>query len=374
MKIALARAKYNPFGGAERFLNAAAAALAANGAAPTILTRDWPTTAPQGGVAIAHRIVDPRHLTKAGRERGFARAVQRIAKSGEFDLVQSYERIPDVDIYHAVDGVHAEWLAQRARVQGRAGRLGVRINPHHRAVLELEAGMYASRRLRAVICISELVKRNVVERYGVVPERCHVIYGDIDSEKFHPGLKAEHRARVRAELGLPAAAPVVVFVGSGFVRKGVEGFLRTLAKVPDAHGIVVGHDKALARFRRLAAALGLGRRVVFTGGAGDVRPFYGAADAYLMPTLYEPFGLAYGEAMACALPVIVSTRAGAADWIAHGVNGFVADPLDIDAMVQALRAALADPSIGARARQSVLPFTAQATAAKYLALYRELLG
>lgn len=370
MKIALVRARYNPFGGAERFLNSAAAAIAVSGAAPTLLTRAWP----ESGGQIQHRIVDPSHLTKAGRETGFARAVQAIIAAKDYDLVQSYERIPGVDIYHAVDGVHAEWLHQRRRVQGALGRWGVALNPHHRAVLGLERGMYASPNLKAVICISELVKNNVMTRYGVDAAKCHVVYGDIDAEKFHPGLRAEHRQSMRAKLGIPETAPVAIFVGSGFVRKGVDAFLRTLARVEGAHGIVVGHDKALPRFRRLAAQLGLGSRVTFTGGISDVRPYYGASDLYLMPTLYEPFGLVYGEAMACGLPAIVSTQAGAADWIKEGDNGFVVDPLDISANAAAMEKALADPTMGRRAREAVLPHSREATAARYLALYRQLLG
>lgn len=372
MKIALVRARYNPFGGAERFLNSAAEAIAANGATPTIVTRAWPETG--GGSRIAHRILNPRHFTKAQRETGFASAVQGVIAEKAFDLVQSYERIPGVDIYHAVDGVHAEWLHQRRRVQGALGKFGVAANPHHRAVLRLEAGMYASPNLKAVICISELVKRNVIERYGVDAGKCHVVYGDIDTEKFHPGLRDEHCTAMRTKLGIPADAPVAIFVGSGFVRKGVAAFLQVLAKLDNAHGIVVGHDKALPRFRRLAAQLGLGKRVTFTGGTSDVRPYYSVADVYFMPTLYEPFGLVYGEAMACGLPAIVSTQAGAADWIREGDNGFVVDPLDLDAMAAALRKALADPAMGSRARDTVVPYSREATAANYLALYRQLLG
>ena len=57
-----------------------------------------------------------------------------------------------------------------------------------------------------------------------------------------------------------------------------------------------------------------------------------------MPTLYEPFGLVFGEAMACGLPAITSPQAGAADWIEDGTNGFIVDPLDIDGLARAVEA------------------------------------
>ena len=93
-----------------------------------------------------------------------------------------------------------------------------------------------------------------------------------------------------------------------------------------------------------------------------------------MPTLYEPFGLVFGEAMACGLPVVASRQSGAADWIEHGVDSFVVDALDTAAITQSIEAALADPAMGARARANVLPHTAAATGAQYAALYRRLLG
>ncbi len=135
MKLALIRARYDPFGGAERFLNSAAEAMVTEGISPTIITRAWPQSA---NAAIAHKIVDPHYLTTAGRARGFARAACALLQTEKFDLVQSYERLACCDVFHAVDGVHAEWLAQRMRVQSPVKKFGVRINPHHRYLLEAE--------------------------------------------------------------------------------------------------------------------------------------------------------------------------------------------------------------------------------------------
>ena len=371
MKIAFVRAKYSPFGGAERFLNSAAESVVAQGASPTIVTRAWP---PSAGQAIPHRIVNPGYLTSAGRDRGFARAACAMLAAEGFDLVQSYERIACCDVFHAVDGVHAEWLQQRRRVQSHFQRFGVRINPHHRHVLQAERAMYNSPRLKAVICISKMVKRNVMQHYGVSDEQLHVIYGSIDCTTFHPGLRAVHRAALRNQHAIPDSAPVALFVGSGFERKGVAGFLSTIDKVDGLFGMVVGHDKHIARYRAAADRLGLAGRVIFTGGISDVRAYYAASDVFLMPTLYEPFGLVFGEAMACGLPVITSPQAGAADWIEHGVNGYVVDPLDAAAMANAIHAALNTPGIGALARQTVLPYNQAATNARYAELYQSLLG
>ena len=371
MKLALIRARYDPFGGAERFLNSAADSLVAQGASPTIITRAWPQSA---GAAIAHKIVNPRFVTSAGRDRGFARAACELLQTEKFDLVQSYERLACCDVFHAVDGVHAEWLAQRKRVQSPLKQFGVRINPHHRYVLDAERRMYHSPKLRAVICISRMVKQDVLRHYHIAPEKLHVIYGSIDTEMFHPRLRDQHRHDLRKQLGIAVDVPVAIYVGSGFERKGVAGFLTSVARVPGLNAIVVGRDKRMAHYQALANSIGLTNRVIFTGGISDVRPYYAASDVFVMPTLYEPFGLVFGEAMACGLPVVASSQSGAADWIEHGVDGFVVDALDTMAIKYSIEAALADPAIGKRARAKVLPHTQAATSAQYASLYRHLLA
>ena len=371
MKLALIRAKYDPFGGAERFLNSAAEALVAQGASPTIITRAWPQSA---NAAISHRIVNPRYFTSAGRDRGFAAGVVELLRTQQFDLVQSYERFAGCDVFHAVDGVHAEWLAQRKRVQSPLKQFGVRINPHHRYLLNAEREMYHSPKLRAVICISQMVKQDVLRHYDIAPEKLHVIYGSIDAETFHPRLRDEHRQTLRKQLKIPQDAPIAIYVGSGFERKGVIGFLLSVAEVEGLGAIIVGRDKRMFHYQAFADSIGLTDRVIFTGGINDVRPYYAASDVFVMPTLYEPFGLVFGEAMACGLPVVASRQSGAADWISHGVDGFVVDALDTSAIAQSIEAALADPAMGMRARAKVLPHTPAATGAQYAALYRQLLA
>jgi UDP-glucose:(heptosyl)LPS alpha-1,3-glucosyltransferase len=277
-------------------------------------------------------------------------------------------------VFHAVEGVHAEWLFQRRRIQSAVERFGVAINPHHRYVLHAERRMFESPRLRAVICVSQMVKREIAARFSIPDDRLSIIYGGIDCTYFHAGLRDLHRQPTRAHLGIPVDASVALFVGSGFARKGVAAYLDTLARIDGLYGIVVGHDKHIDRYRQRAAQLGLEKRVIFTGGIKDVRPYYGASDIFLMPTVYEPFGLTFGEAMACGLPVVASTKAGAADWITEGVSGFVVDPADVSALVSAVNQALARPGMGVAGRAAVMPYTPARITADYAAFYRDLLS
>jgi UDP-glucose:(heptosyl)LPS alpha-1,3-glucosyltransferase len=379
LSVALIRAKYNPYGGAERFVQTAVAALAAQRVTLTVLTRDWPSGTNNDA---SHVILNPRYFTRTGRERSFANAVRAHLETQHYDLVQSHERIVGCDVFRAGDGVHAAWLAARARVTDGIKRLGVAINPHHRYLLKTEKDMFASPSLRAVICNSSMVKVDILRHFAIDETKLRVILTGVDSDKFHPALRETLRDATRKLLRIPKTAPVVLFVGSGFERKGLVGFLTGLAELNDdsvdrkraVHGVVVGHDKHSLRYQAFADQLGLSDRVRFVGGVDDVRPYYATADVFALPTLYDPMPNACLEAMACGLPCITSTGSGAAELISNGVEGFVTDALDTPAIAEAMRNALADANMGARARHRVLPHTPASMAAQYVALYRELLG
>lgn len=372
LKIALVRQRYTPFGGAERFVANAVRALRAEGAALTIVTRHWP-----GGEEFSPLICNPFYLGSLWRDWSFARCVCRSLANKNFDLVQSHERIPCCDIYRAGDGVHREWLAQRRRMLGPLARLGIALNPFHRHVLAAEKKLFASPQLKAVICNSNMVKEEIQRHFGLPEEKLHVIYSGVDQDIFHPGLRELHRSAVLAQYNIPADATVFLFVGSGFERKGLATALRALANLPtSAHLLVVGKDKKLEQFRRLANQLGIETRTRFLGGQENVQLFYGAADAFVLPTLYDPFPNAALEAFACGLPVITSSKSGAAELIREGKNGFVRDALDVTEFVAAMRQiteqGIAPYSVPAR--NTVAALTPSAMSGRLFDLYRSLLN
>lgn len=371
MKIALVRQRYTAFGGAERFVSRALQALQAQGAQVTIVTRQW-----EAGGEISTLQCDPFYLGNLWRDRGFARGVCRLLAQQEFDLVQSHERIPCCDIYRAGDGVHREWLHQRHRVLGLWGRLGLTLNPYHRYTLAAEKKLFASPRLKAVICNSRMVKEEIRHYFGLAEEKLHVIYSGVDGAIFHPGLRTEFRRPVRAQYGIPEDATLFLFVGSGFERKGLAALLQALAALPEtAHLLVVGKDKKTSAFKTRAARLGIGARVHFAGALHDVKPCYGAADIVTLPTLYDPFPNVALEALACGLPVITSTKSGAAEFISECENGYVCDALDSDGLACRMLAYLNTPSaarqrMGEAARQSVSELTLDKMGQSLLDLYR----
>jgi UDP-glucose:(heptosyl)LPS alpha-1,3-glucosyltransferase len=372
MKIAIVRQRYNPYGGAERFVVRALAALANQGVEPTVVARDW-----KEGADLRMLKVDPIYVGRLWRDRSFARAVCARLATERFDLVQSHERLPCCDIYRAGDGVHRQWLENRARAEGALARLSDRLSPYHRYVLDAEARLFASPRLKAVICNSRMVREEIRRWFGVPEEKLHVVYNGVDLDAFVPELREAHRARMRATLGVPEAAKVFLHVGSGFARKGVATVIAALGRLADrsARLFVVGADRATAAMHTAAARAGVADRVHLAGGQEDVKPWYGAADCFVLATLYDPFPNAALEALASGMPAIVSRQCGAAELIQEGATGRVVDALDVDALAGAMddMAGRATDDMREDARASVTHLGLDAMGERLVALYRTLL-
>jgi UDP-glucose:(heptosyl)LPS alpha-1,3-glucosyltransferase len=370
-RVAFVRSRYDPAGGAERFVEGAMAALRSEGAQLTLVTRRWPAG---DGSAI---VVDPFHVGSLWRDLGFARAVCRELARRRFDIVQSHERIPCCDVYRAGDGVHARWLEERARVQAPLARAMTRASPHHRYLLAAEHALFTRPALKAVICNSEMVRREIMERFATPAAKLVLIRNAVDGERFHPGLRAGMRDAVRQQLAIPSHARVALLVGSGFERKGVDALLAALARCDaSTWGLVVGRDRHARRALERATALGIGDRVRLVGAVADVRPYYAAADLFVLPALYDPCPNAALEAMACGLPVVTTPTCGAAELLVENESGFVRDALDAAGIADAIGRVDAATSrrLGEAARDRVSSLTPRAMAHEYSSLYRRLLG
>lgn len=371
-KIALIRQKYNAAGGAERFVSRAMRELAQQGAEVTLITRQWDHDSDRAVVELK-----PWYLGSTWRDWSFARAACRHLQQSTYDLVQSHERLECCDLFRAGDGVHREWLAQRARGLNPLRRMAMHLNPHHGYLLQAERRMFESRRLRAVICNSRMVRNEILRHYDIAEDKLNVVYNGVDLEEFNPARREASCHGMRSKLGIPENMLTMLHVGSGFERKGVAVLLRAVARAPVlCHLIVVGRDKHEARYRRLATKLGIEARVHFMGVQADPKPFYAASDAFAMASLYEPFANASMEALAMGLPVVTSVKSGAAEILEKDKTGYICDSLDVGAFAAAIHA-LADRdkrlAMGVAARQLAERFSLAAMTQQLLELYRRLL-
>ncbi|GKX64247.1 glycosyl transferase family 1 [Pragia fontium] len=372
IRLAIVRQKYRPDGGAERFISRALEALKGHNLSLNVITREW-----QGEQDPDWHIFpcNPTKWGRISREKGFAHAARQIWQQEKFDLVQSHERIPGCDIYRAGDGVHRRWLLQRARILPVWRQKLLFNDRYHRYVMNAERDMYGAPELRAVICNAEMIKREIMEDFGVPESKINVIYNAIDSQRFMPGNE-QIRQQIRAQLNIAHDVSCLIYVGSGFERKGLAAAIKALAPT-SRHLMVIGKDKDEKRYKNLAMGLGCQNRVHFLGVQNNVLPYYQAADGLLLPTLYDPFPNVILEAMACGLPVITSHTCGGAEFIEQGISGFVCDALNTDALTVAInelpQQALGS-SMGQVARERVKPQDATRLSQQLVTLYQRLMS
>jgi D-inositol-3-phosphate glycosyltransferase len=189
--------------------------------------------------------------------------------------------------------------------------------------------------------------------YGADRDRITVVAPGIDRTTFFPMDPAEARRKI----GYPEQR-LLLFVGRLERLKGVETILRALALAADRRHqdvrlLVLGGDSLEAelsekeRLRAVAAKLGISARVDFLGSVAhhELPYFYAAAEACLMPSYSESFGLVGLEAQACGCPVIASNVSGLASVVRDGVTGYLVDGHEPAEWAKRILRLLDDPEI-----------------------------
>jgi UDP-glucose:(heptosyl)LPS alpha-1,3-glucosyltransferase len=238
-------------------------------------------------------------------------------------------------------------------------------------VTGLEKRALTQPQTRRVIAVSQLVKANMADYYGRTAG-VEVVYHGTDVGRFHPDNRARHRRDVRAAAGTPDDRFLALYVGD--LKKGAAAAVRAVAATPGVTLLIVSGSDA-TDVKRVVAETGATERVLFHPHSKQVERFFAAADAFVFPTVYDPFGLVVTEAMASGLPVVTSRAAGAAELITPGVDGLVTDDAwDVPAIAAHLAALRDSPTarerMGVAARRRVEPLTWDRTAAETMAVYR----
>ncbi|MCK4624402.1 MAG: glycosyltransferase family 4 protein, partial [Phycisphaerae bacterium] len=188
-----------------------------------------------------------------------------------------------------------------------------------------------------VICVSYLTRGIAVKRYGVDPDKIEVVYNAVDLE-----VKKVHTDPIARD------EKIVLFLGRITMQKGPEYFLqaakRVLEKFDKVRFVIAGSGDLISQSVSLAAELGIGKHVAFTGflRGDDVGRIFNMADLYVMPSVSEPFGIAPLEAMSHNVPVIISKQSGVSEVLTHALK---VDFWDIDEMANKIVAVLRHPPL-----------------------------
>ncbi|TAJ07486.1 MAG: glycosyltransferase family 1 protein [Planctomycetota bacterium] len=315
MRIALVHMRQAATGGTERYMNGLAAELAQRGDEVVIVCRSH-EQAPHPRVKFER--VRPLALGAAQRMWSFARAVEKHVRLSRYDLVVGLGKTWTHDVVRLGGGCHASYLEHaHAETRSPLERTLRLPEPKQAIALAIERRALAPGAYRLAICNSDMVRRDLLARYGGDPARVEVVHNGVDLTRFAPTRRATDGAAVRAELGLADADPLVLFVGSGFGRKGLDLLLQATvalrAVAPRARVLVVGGDAQRPHYERMASELGVADAVVFTGERRDVERYHAAADLFCLPTRYDAFANATLEALASGVPVVTSDANGAAE-------------------------------------------------------------
>lgn len=372
IRLAIVRQKYRPDGGAERFISHVMKVLENSRIKLNIITRQW--SGEQQPDWLVH-LCNPNKWGRISRERGFANTAKQCWQQERFDLVQSHERITGCDIFRAGDGVHKVWLEQRARILSAPQRWLTKLSRYHHYILAMEHELFHSSKLKKIICNSAMVRADIMCYYGIKEDKISLIYNTIDQQHFTPA-NSQQRWAARIALSLPQHSCVLIYVGSGFKRKGLRQVINAIAST-DRYLIVVGQDKNLDHYLALAKSLGCISRLRFTGIINNVLTCYHAADALILPTLYDPFPNVIIEAMSCGLPIITSHSCGGAELIEQGKQGFVCDALDIKSLqefITNISSREQNSAMSLAASQRVSSFTPAALSNQLTKLYQQLIS
>jgi glycosyltransferase involved in cell wall biosynthesis len=355
-------------GGAEAMALALALAHRRRGHDVTILlfsTSPFAADAAAAGVPVR---VEP--VASSLDARGWWRVARVLAALG-----------PDVVHCHGTSSlVPVAWARTRGRLGGRvvytrhgnAVRLG-RPRLTHTVHAALERWLFGS--VDAVACVNEELRAADLERFPWLP--VELIVNGVDVQAFAPAGPAD-RAAVRAALGLPAFAPLVVSTSRLVPIKGVDVLIdawgRVTAAQPGAHLVVAGDGECRGTLEARVQQAGLGASVHLVGSIADVARLVGAADVFVFPSVRGCFGRSAIEALASGTPVVTSRLDGTERFVTDGETARLVPPGQPAPLATAITGLLAGEAervaLGRRARAlAEARYSVDGMALAYEALY-----
>jgi glycosyltransferase involved in cell wall biosynthesis len=201
--------------------------------------------------------------------------------------------------------------------------------------------------------------KRLTESLGVPESRVVLTPFSVDNDWWTAKAAAADVGATRARYGIPAGAPLIVFCAKLQTWKRPMDVLRAFSRsnVAGSHLIFAGDGPERSSLDQEANALGVSDRVHFIGfmNQSELPPLYAAADVFVLPSEYEPFGVVVNEAMLCRCAMVVSDRVGARhDLLRHGENGFVFPVGDVDTLATYLRTLTTDLDLSRRMADSGL--------------------
>jgi glycosyltransferase involved in cell wall biosynthesis len=248
---------------------------------------------------------------------------------------------------------------------------------YYALIASLEGRLYGRRDL-TLILIARRTAEGLARFYGR-NEHFPVVYVGLDHDVFNPGHRALLRDTARKQLGIPEDRFALLLIGNDWWNKGLAVLLEAMERIRvlPIDLILVGRENAAA-YQAAVREHQLDGRVYFLAPRSDVEFYYAAADAYVGPSLADTFAQPPAEAMACGLPVVVSSANGTCEIIRHGVDGLILqDPNDANTLAEMIRRIYQDSQfrarLGANATETARHYTWERNGRELGAIFQEVL-
>lgn len=297
----------------------------------------------------------------AGSKLRFALFVLRFALHGDFD------RVVIGHINFAPLGVFSGWLLRARTVLVIHGIDAWQ--PHPNLMVRLTV-----KRMDRVIGVSALTNERFASWSGVDGKCLRLLPNCVDMVEFTPGPKPMDLAE---QLGLSDRTVIMTLgrLASEERYKGFDEVIEVLPElsreIPDIAYLICGDGADRGRLEAKARTLGVADRVMFAGFVSERRKadYYRLADAYVMPSRGEGFGIVFLEALACGLPVLGSKLDGGREALLNGVLGDLVDPADKKQLVEKI---LRTIGRGRRLQPELATFSVDAYAGRVSEIFSDL--
>jgi len=270
---------------------------------------------------------------KSLRLLSFAVRATRAMMKTHYDVTLGVGNTLAADVLQPHGGVHWAWFWRSLRAYEHPFLRGIKLlgrvlSPKQWVQGYVENAPYKKRKFHKIVAISDMVKQDVLQWYGVPERQIEVIYNGIDVERFHPSNR-RYREEIRRRHGIGDEF-VILFVSNNFRMKGLDHLIKAIAAMKKEHPsvklLVLGRDQQ-GPYLCLAERLGVSQNVIFAGTTDEPEKYYGAVDLLVHPTFYDACSLTVLEALASGLPVITTVSNGASGVLRQVKDGWVIDDL-----------------------------------------------
>ena len=328
MKIAVCLFKYFPYGGLQRDFIQISKELLNRGHALTAYTMAWDGEKPDW---LDINILQVNGFTNHAKNRSFYRKFQQAILKSPVDLVFGFNKMPGLDLYYCADTCFA------TKAYENKGWL-YRMTPRCKWSLIYEQSVVGLDAKTEIFLLSEAEGKAFQHYYNTPEERLHLIPPGIKRDRIRHKDSDREAEVIRNELGISPNIKVITFLGSNYKLKGLDRLLKAIASLSNSKQdnvkvLVIGRDKRLPYFQKLAEQMGVSRNIIFLGQRDDTPQLLFASDYLAHPAYLENTGTVIIEAVVAGAPVLCTEICGYSAYIKkYDLGWIVPEPFNQDDM------------------------------------------